>query len=112
MTRRLALLAAVMLVLGARGAWAHDGHSHKITGTVTALNGNDLQVKTTAGKTVSIAINDKTTVTRQKKTVELAEVQVGRRVVVDVGNGKTPLIAKAIEIGAAAKAAAKTTAKK
>lgn len=101
MTRRLALLAGLILLLGVPAAWAHDGHAHKIMGTVTGRHDADLQVKTTAGETVSIVINDKTRVTRQKKRVDLSEVLVGRRVVVDVGNGKQPLIARTIEVGAA-----------
>jgi len=81
-------------------AWAHDGHAHMIMGTVTARDDKHVEVKTPSGENLSIAINAKTVVTRDKKKVSLAEVQTGRRVVVDIGNGEDPLIARGIQLGA------------
>src|SRR5688572_14745690 len=80
---------------------AHDGHAHKIMGTVTARSAKHVEVKTPSGESLSIAVNAKTIVTRDKKKVTLAEVQTGRRVVVDIGNGEDPLIAREIQVGAA-----------
>ena len=48
---------------------------------------------------MSIAVNDKTVVTRNKKKVTLAEVQKGVRAVIDIGNGEDPLVARGIELG-------------
>ena len=79
---------------------AHEGHVHKIMGTVTASDAKHVDVKTPGGETLSIAITAKTTVTRDKRKVDLAEVQTGRRVVVDIGNGEDPLIAREIQVGA------------
>jgi hypothetical protein len=104
MTRRLIGLAAFALVLGGHAASAHDGHKHTIMGTVMARNDKAVEVKTPSGEILSIAINDKTTAIRQKKKINLSEVQVGRRVVVDIGNGEDPLIAREIELGVAAPA--------
>lgn len=104
MTRRTAVLVAIALVTGVGVTWAHDGHAHKIMGTVTARQDKQFDVKTPSGETLSIAINEKTTVIRQKKKADLSEVQVGRRVVVDIGNGEDPLIAHEIELGVAAPA--------
>lgn len=104
MTRRLVLLAAVTLVLGARIAWTHDGHVHKIMGTVTARDDRHLDVKTPGGEILSIAVNEKTSVVRGKAKVGVGEVRVGGRVVVDIGNGEDPLIAREIQLGAAAAA--------
>jgi hypothetical protein len=97
----------VFIALSAFAAWAHDGHKHTVMGTVMALNAKVIEVKTPSGEIHSIAINQKTTAIRQKKKIGLAEVRVGRRVVVDIGNGEDPLIAKEIELGAAAPAAKK-----
>lgn len=99
MTRRIALVAAVALVLGASAAWAHEGHVHTVMGTVTALDAKVVKVKTPSGEVLSIAITDKTSVLRAKRKVPIAEVQVGRRVVVDIGNGEDPLIAREIQVG-------------
>lgn len=83
-----------------RFAPAHDGHIHKIMGTVTARDAKHLVVKTPSGENLSIAITSKTTATRNKRKVSLSEVQVGRRVVVGVGNGEDPLEAGEIQVGA------------
>ena len=101
MTRRIALLAAAALILGAAATWAHDGHVHTVMGTVTALDAKTVKVKTPSGEILSIAITDKTSVLRAKRKVPMAEVQVGRRVVVDIGNGEDPLIAREIQVGVA-----------
>jgi hypothetical protein len=95
-------VAAVMLVGSARAAVAHDGHAHMIMGTVTARDDKRVDVKTPSGENLSIQINAKTVVMRDKKKVSMAEVQAGRRVVVDIGNGEDPLIAREIQVGAGA----------
>jgi hypothetical protein len=99
-SRRIAFLAVAALTLTVRIAIAHDGHIHRIMGTVTARDAKHLEVKTPSGENLSIAINAKTTATRNKRKVSLDEVQVGRRVVVDIGNGEDPLIAGEIQVGA------------
>lgn len=82
------------------GAFAHDGHIHRIMGTVTARDAKHIEVKTPSGENLSIAITPKTTATRDKRKVPLTEVQVGRRVVVAIGNGEDPLMAGEIQVGA------------
>ncbi len=79
---------------------AHDGHIHKIMGTVTARDAKHLEVRTPGGENLSIQINDKTFATRGKKKVNLDEVKTGLRVVVAIGNGEDPLIAGEIQVGA------------
>lgn len=99
MIRRAGILAVVLATLATGGAWAHDGHAHIIMGTVTARYGNRVEVKTPGGEILSIAINAKTAVLRDKRKVDVAEVRTGRRVVVDIGNGEDPLIAREIHLG-------------
>ncbi len=62
-------MVAGLLVIDAGAAWARDGHAHKIMGTVTAREATRLEVKTPGGEVLSIAITDKTTVTRNKRKV-------------------------------------------
>ena len=97
-TKTLLVIAA--LLLSVRGAFAHDGHIHMIMGTVTARDAKHIEVKTPSGENLSIAITPKTTATRDKRKVPLSEVQVGRRVVVGIGNGEDPLMAGEIQVGA------------
>ena len=101
MARRF-VMAAALMVMVALPLLAHDGHAHLVMGTVTTRDAKHLEVKTPGGENLSIAINAKTMVTRNKKKVDLAEVQTGRRVVVDIGNGEDPLIAREIQVGVAA----------
>jgi len=99
MTRRIALVAAATLALAAPAVWAHEGHVHTIMGTVTALDTGHVAVKTPSGEVLSIAITARTSVVRAKRKVAIAEIQVGRRVVVDIGNGEDPLVAREIQVG-------------
>jgi len=101
MTRRTALLALMIVVAGSGAIRAHDGHIHKIMGTVMARDAKHLEVKTPSGEVLSIAITGKTTVVRAKRKVAIDEVQIGRRVVVAIGNGEDPLIAGEIQVGVA-----------
>ena len=96
--RIMAVLVAALALSGP--ASAHDGHDHLIMGTVTARDDKHLEVKTPSGEVLSIAVIDKTTTTRDKKKIAFREVQVGRRVVVNIGNGEDPLIAREIQVGA------------
>ena len=99
----MVLLFLVVAWIAPPFAAAHDGHVHKIMGTVTARDAKHLVVKTPSGENLSIAITAKTTATRNKRKVPLSEVQVGRRVVVAIGNGEDPLQAGEIQVGATRK---------
>ena len=107
MTRRMALAAALTLVLGVGVARAHEGHAHKVMGTVASVHDSQLEVTTKEGKTVTITLNEKTTVLRGKEKVAITELQPGARVVVEVGTGKGPLVASSVTLGAAKATAAK-----
>jgi hypothetical protein len=88
------------LLAAPAAAYAHAGHVHKIMGTVMARDDKHVEVKTPNGEVLSIAVNDKTSVVRARKKVTFSEVQTGLRVVVDIGDGEDPLIARGIEVGA------------
>ena len=109
MSRR-GVLAALMVLFGIVPgvAVAHDGHVHKIMGTVTARDATHVEVKTPSGEVLSIALTPKTTASRNKKKVALGEVTVGRRVVVEIGNGEDPLMAGDIQLGATATVSAQS----
>jgi hypothetical protein len=96
----ISLLAAVPVAL------AHDGHIHTVMGTVTAVDEKHVEIKTPSGEVLSIALNEKTTFVRAKKKIDPAELKVGKRVVIGIGNGEDPLIAAEIQIAAASAAPA------
>ena len=101
MTKRFILVGALAVVVAAPAAWAHEGHAHTIRGVVTGLDARHVDVKTPGGEILSIAINARTTIRHERRKVAITELQVGRRVVVDIGPGEDPLIARDIQVGVA-----------
>ena len=59
------------------------------------------------GKTVTVILNDKTTVLRGKAKLDLTTLKAGDRVVVDIGDGKAPVTAREVKLGEVAQATAK-----
>jgi hypothetical protein len=72
-----------------------------VMGTIAARHENHLEVRTKDGKTVTITLNEKTSVVRGKEKSSLEALKPGERVVVDVGNGKAPMTAREVKLGAA-----------
>jgi hypothetical protein len=82
---------------------AHEGHIHKVMGTVASVQGKNLEVKTTDGKTVRVMCDDKTSVTRGKDKLDMTALKVGERVSIDAMQEKDMMMAHAIKLGAAKK---------
>lgn len=80
---------------------AHDG-AHKMMGTVTMAARDHVMLKTPDGKELTIAINGKTKVTKDKAAMKVEEIQEGTRVVVTVNGHKPPFTASQILVGVAA----------
>jgi len=96
----MAVVAALAIPL------AHEGHVHKVMGTVSTLHENHLEVKATDGKTSTITLNEKTKILRGKAKVKVKDIQPGERVVVTATetkgkDGKTTMIATEVRMGAA-----------
>ena len=77
MTRRMVIVTALTLVLGVAAAWAHEGHTHKVMGTVSMVHENHLMVQTKDGKTVTITLNEKTSILRGKQKQHRSQQQPG-----------------------------------
>jgi hypothetical protein len=101
MNRPAVVLSFALLFVSAGLALAHEGHTHTVMGTVSSCTDTQLVVKKTDGKDAVITLNAKTTVTKGDGKLTLKDVAVGQRVVVDVGDGKTPLVARGIKLGVA-----------
>jgi len=96
--------AAMTLTLVFGGALAaHEGHTHKALGTVTKIDGTHVTVKTTAGKTIVVMLDDKTAITRDKEKVTASALKVGERLSVDYVQEKDMLMAHAIKLAKAAR---------
>jgi hypothetical protein len=88
---------------------AHEGHTHKVMGTVSAINGSHVDVKQADGKTVTVMLDKETTVTRGKDKLDATALKVGEKISVDAMQEKDMMMAHAIKLAAAAPAKAATT---
>ena len=91
------LAAALAMPIAAR---AHEGHAHKVMGTVSALQGNRVELKTADGKTVTLLLNEKTKYARGRQRVDATAVKVGERIVAEVASEKD-MIASTVTLAAA-----------
>ena len=95
-----ALLAALAIPAYVR---AHEGHAHKVMGTVTTLHEKHLEVKATDGKSSTITLNAKTKILRGKAKAKIEDIKPGERVVVTATetkgkDGKTTMIASEVRL--------------
>lgn len=103
MIGRLAvLLVALLSLVSVTGSplLAHEGHPHKMMGTVTMAAPDHLMMKTTDGKDATVQITSETKITKAKKPMTVEDLKAGVRVVVTAVTLKKVTTAKAIEIGA------------
>ena len=94
-----AVLAAALAV---SPVLAHEGHVHKVMGTVSSIDGKHVVVKTTEGKSVTVMLDDKTTVMRGKEKLDASALKVGERVSIDAMQEKDMMMAHAIKLAPAA----------
>jgi hypothetical protein len=104
MSKRFVIGAALVAALAIPAyARAHEGHAHKVMGTVATLHENHLEVKATDGKRSTITLNEKTTILRGKTKVKAEDIKTGERVVVTATetkgkDGKTTMIASEVRL--------------
>ena len=104
-SRGIAILAALAVALALPiAALAHEGHPHKILGTVTSATADRLVLKTRDGKEQTIAIAASTRLVKDKAAATAADLAPGTRVVVTAITTKGATTAKEIRIGVAAPA--------
>ncbi len=95
--KQLLFAVLAVTVLASAAPLAHPGHDHKLMGTVSAVDGNKVTIKTTEGKDTTFQVIPTTSFKRGKQKGAQAELTVGLRVVVNVGDGKEPLKAKDVQ---------------
>jgi len=97
---KIAILAIVSLALLPRIATPHGGEEHVI-GAVTKISDTTVTVKTTAGKTIDVGFDEKTTYARAKQPILKTDIKVGDRIVIHAVEVNEKLIAHTVEIGTA-----------
>jgi hypothetical protein len=80
-TRRVAAAAAFTLLLSV-AAVAHEGHPHRFLGTLSAVQGSQIEVKTTDGKTVVFTLDQKTVIQQGRAKADVKELKLGERIVI------------------------------
>jgi hypothetical protein len=103
MKRNIAVALALCLAL-AGPLLAHGGYTH-VMGTVTAMDATHVEVKTRAGKVVSVKLVDATKYTKSGKAAAAADMQVGERVAVEAKGHGADLEAAEVRLGVMAKPA-------
>jgi len=76
-------------------------------GTISSVQGTNLMVKGTDGKSVMVMLDAKTKITQGKAKVELSSLKVGDRVVAEGPEEKGMIMATTVKLGDAPAAAAK-----
>ena len=105
MTTRLmnGVLMMVALWLGLGGlVGAHEGHDHKVMGTVTMAAADHVMLKDTDGKDVTVHVTKDTKV-KASPMVKVADIKAGTRVVITATMEKDQMKAKLIEVGSTGK---------
>lgn len=104
MKRLVAIAIAVSALTVGSGVriGAHEGHDHKIMGTVTMAAADHVMLKDKDGKDVTVQVTKDTKV-KAKPALKVEEIKAGTRVVITATQEKDKSFkAKTIEVGVAA----------
>ncbi len=103
MVQRITLGLIVLLSLTVATSFvvvAHEGHDHKIMGTVTMAAADHVMLKDKDGKDVTVKVTKDTKI-KAKPAVKVEEIKAGTRVVITAVQEKDKsFTAKSIEVGA------------
>jgi len=97
---RRELIVSFALMLAGIGAIRVFAHEHfRVIGTITKLETKQFEVKQQDGKRMTIYVDKKTKVSRDKKPVAITALKIGQSVVVDAyGDDESDLLALDIRI--------------
>jgi hypothetical protein len=94
---QLRTLAFAVLALTANYAFAHE--EFRVIGTLASSTETQIQVRYRDGKTLSIAVNKQTVITKDKASVDASALTTGNSVVIDaLGDSEADLVAIEIRI--------------
>lgn len=105
MTRRLMLAVFATVAAFPLQALAHEGHDHKVLGTLTMAAADHVMLKDKDNKDVTVYLTRETKVLKDKKPMKVEDIKTGLRVVITATtvkeNGVEKMVAKQVELGAA-----------
>lgn len=89
-----------MLALAGR-ALAHEGHEHKMMGTVTAVDATHLDMESKDGGKLSVLLNKETKCFKGDAPAAVSDIKVGDRVVVSAVEQGKEMLAREVRMAAA-----------
>lgn len=95
-----AALAAIALAVPSLGL-AHEGHLHKVMGTVTDIDYPHLEITTTDKKSVTIMLDADTVITKGKARIKDVDINVGDRISADYTEKGGMLMVHTLKVGVA-----------
>jgi hypothetical protein len=98
-TIRLVVLGLILAIAAPALSLAHEGHPHKVMGTVTMAGADHVMVKTKDGKELTASITPETKILKDKAPAKVEDLTDGTRVVLTVVTTKGKSTAKEIQIG-------------
>jgi hypothetical protein len=108
MPSRFVALVAAILVSSLGLVYAHEGHAHKLMGTVKAVHAdmNHVEITVKGGKVSGFYVTPTTKYVQGKKAATLADLKPGARVVVQGTMENDKMTAARVQFGAGAATAA------
>jgi len=99
MMRKREFILGLVVIMAAIGGRMLAHEHFRVIGTITKLDKKQFEVKEKSGKLMTIYVDKKTKVSRDKKPVAIAALKVGQSVVVDAyGDDESDLLALDIRI--------------
>ncbi len=101
MPARISAVLAALLTFAVTShvLMAHEGHDHKIMGTVTMAAADHVMLKDKDGKDVTVKVTKDTTI-KAERAMKVEEIKPGTRVVITASQAKDKsYTAKTIEVG-------------
>ena len=92
MRKTIVLLALCLFV--STVALAHEGHKHKLLGTVKSIKENKLELTLKDGETKLVMLNDKTEISKGEHKADKSALVEGARVAVEVDEDDVALTIK------------------
>jgi hypothetical protein len=107
MRRSIVAALLAILVVGVP-AFAHEGHVHKLMGTITAVHvdKSHVEMKDNKGAAQSFYVVKETKIVKGKEAVALGDLKAGTRVVVEAKTTDGRLVASEVRVGGTTPAAA------
>lgn len=99
--RWLALFSLVAGMALPLRATAHEGHLHRVLGSITAVDAAHIEVRSREGESVSVLLEKETRVRRGEKLITAAEVKTGERVAVSYVEKEGRKLAREVRLGGA-----------